>query len=34
MDAIATASGLEQVRVEDIREPEARRWRAEYRRPR
>jgi SAM-dependent methyltransferase len=34
IDAIATASGLETVRVEDIREPEARRWRAEYRRPR
>lgn len=34
IDAIAKASSLEQVRVEDLREPDARRWRAEYRRPR
>lgn len=34
IDAIASASGLDTVRIEDIREPEARRWRAEYRRPR
>ena len=33
IDAIG-ASGLEPVRIEDIREPESRRWRAEYRRPR
>jgi len=32
VDAIG-ASGLEPVRIEDIREPESRRWRAEYRRP-
>jgi SAM-dependent methyltransferase len=32
IDAIA-ASGLEPVRIEDIDEPEARRWRAEFRRP-
>jgi SAM-dependent methyltransferase len=32
IDAIG-ASGLEAVRVEDIREPGSRRWRAEYRRP-
>jgi SAM-dependent methyltransferase len=32
IDAIG-ASGLQQVRIEDIREPESRRWRAEYRRP-
>ena len=32
IDAIG-ASGLEPVRIEDIREPESRRWRAEYRRP-
>lgn len=32
IDAVA-AGGLQVVRVEDLREPEARRWRAEYRRP-
>ncbi len=32
IDAIA-ASGLEPVRIEDIHEPETRRWRAEFRRP-
>jgi SAM-dependent methyltransferase len=32
IDAIG-AGGLEAVRVEDLREPESRRWRAEYRRP-
>jgi SAM-dependent methyltransferase len=32
IDAIGDG-GLEPVRVEDIREPESRRWRAEYRRP-
>ena len=32
IDAIAD-SGLEPVRIEDIREPDSRRWRAEFRRP-
>lgn len=32
IDAIA-AGGLAEVRVEDVREPESRRWRAEFRRP-
>jgi len=32
IDAIA-ASGLRPVRIEDIREPESRRWRAEFVRP-
>ena len=33
IDAIGAASGLVPVRIEDLREPEARRWRAEFRRP-
>ncbi|HEY3956476.1 MAG TPA: methyltransferase domain-containing protein [Streptosporangiaceae bacterium] len=33
IDAIAAADGLGTVRVEDIREPASRRWRAEFRRP-
>jgi hypothetical protein len=32
IDAIA-ADGLDTVRIEDIREPASRRWRAEFRRP-
>lgn len=33
IDAVAAADGLGTVRVEDIREPASRRWRAEFRRP-